>query len=728
MKTNPRYPRSLIGTAYALLQTQINISGGKRAALRYAMKRAHQLGFRQLLRLISGYTQKSRPCFSAEDDFPDTGKMTDPGGWAGYAELSAELGAPPTPAMCTPLPLANISPDQFQATLEQLRFRTCAQPLVSIIIPFHNQLKYTIECLLSLSTTDDPSLTYEILLMDDASTEPGISGLKQLTQIQYLCNATQQGFLLSCNRAAREAHGRFLVFLNNDTQVMQGWLKAMVTTFNECPDAGIVGPKVLYPSGHLQEAGGHIGGDLTTEMIGLNDDPARTPYNLRRPVDYCSGVCLMVERDLFQALGGFTEDLAPAYYEDVDLCLKVRQTGRRIYYEPEAVITHHLSKSHDAEGKGSKLALIARNRQRVFNKWQSFVDTTAPIRLIAFYLPQFHPIPENDLWWGQGFTEWRNVTSATPVFEGHAQPRLPGDLGFYDLRMADVMEQQADLARRYGIEGFCYYYYSFGGKRLLEMPLERMLKTGSPQFPFCLCWANENWTRRWDGQEQEILMAQSHSPQENAAVMRDLVRYLRDPRYIRINGRPLLLIYRTSLFPDIRATSEQWRQIGREEGLGEIYLAAVESFGSNATVDPVTYGFDFTVAFPPHGTPYKNSLSKLKLKREALVYHYRDMIRHARGQESHHLNRFLGVCPGWDNTPRRKQGSTIFAKATPGDYQAWLEWTIRQTQRWQQGENRMVFINAWNEWAEGAVLEPDARHGHAYLEATRNALFNTRVK
>ena len=349
-------------------------------------------------------------------------------------------------------------------------------------------------------------------------------------------------------------------------------------------------------------------------------------------------------------------------------------------------------------------------------------------RVIALYLPQFHPIPENDLWWGKGFTEWRNVAAATPVFDGHLQPRLPGKLGFYDLRVPEIMEQQADLARRYGVHGFCFYYYWFGGKRLLELPLERMLASGRPDFPFCLCWANENWTRRWDGQDQEMLISQSHSPEDDEAIIRDLIRYMRDPRYIRVGGRPLVLVYRISLLPDMRQTSERWRRVCRDEGLGEIALAAVESFGGDLAVDPATYGFDFTVAFPPHGTPYRNGLAHVKLRREALLYPYLDMVRHAIGQEVPHLKRFLGVCPGWDNTPRRKNGSTIFAHATPGEYQAWLEWALRQTRRWRQGDQRMIFINAWNEWGEGAMLEPDASYGPANLEATRNALFNVTVQ
>jgi lipopolysaccharide biosynthesis protein len=364
----------------------------------------------------------------------------------------------------------------------------------------------------------------------------------------------------------------------------------------------------------------------------------------------------------------------------------------------------------------------------MMEKWQPFVDEQNTVRLLAFYLPQFHTIPENDEWWGKGFTEWHNVRSSTPVYDGHIQPQLPADLGFYDLDTPDVMNKQAALAQRYGIHGFCYYYYWFGGKRLLERPLERMLASGHPNFPFCLCWANENWTRRWDGQDLEILIKQAHSAQDDEAVMLDLIRYMRDPRYIRINDRPLLLVYRTEILPNARLTSARWRQLCRKEGLGEIYLSGVESFGSACTTSPKDYGFDATVSFPPHGTPYHPNPRHTDLKREALVYDYRDMVYHATRSETVHAHRFPGVSPSWDNTPRRKKGSTIFADSTPGDYQAWLEWAIRETRRRHQKEEHLVFINAWNEWAEGAVLEPDVRNGHSYLEATRNALHITQYK
>jgi hypothetical protein len=497
-----------------------------------------------------------------------------------------------------------------------------------------------------------------------------------------------------------------------------------VKEFDAHPDAGAVGPRIVYPSGHLQEAGVAFRPDMTAEMVGLNDDPERPRYGYVRTVDYCSGAALLVRSSVLRELGGFSDEFAPAYCEDADLCLRLAQRGLKTYYTPEATVVHHLSRTMTSVSPEWKSQQIARNLATFTERWAPTLDSLSQVRVIAFYLPQFHAIAENDAWWGEGFTEWTNVRKAQPNFDGHYQPREPADLGYYDLNDPSVMDRQAALARRYGIDAFCYYYYWFGGKRLLEMPLERMLRTGRPVFPYCLCWANENWSRRWDGREQEILIGQAHSPDDDRAVIRDIARHFESAQYLRIDGRPLVLVYRVELFPDFAATADRWREACRLDGHGEIYLAYVESHDLvHKGVPPSAFGCDASVEFPPlhMGERISPSGAVRNPRFEGGVGDYTDLAYRYCTRELPAYRRFRGVAPGWDNTPRRQDHSFAFEQATPGVFQAWLETVIAQTRAHRHGEERLVFVNAWNEWAEGAYLEPDRRFGHTYLEAVRNA-------
>ncbi|HEU4326339.1 MAG TPA: glycoside hydrolase family 99-like domain-containing protein [Roseiflexaceae bacterium] len=355
------------------------------------------------------------------------------------------------------------------------------------------------------------------------------------------------------------------------------------------------------------------------------------------------------------------------------------------------------------------------------------------MRPIAFYLPQFHPTPENDSWWGRGFTEWTNVAQARPLFPGHEQPHIPADLGFYDLRLAETRAAQADLARRYGIYGFCYYHYWFGGRRLLERPFDAVLESGQPDFPFCLCWANEDWTRAWDGRSGEYLIRQRYSAEDDRAHGRWLARAFADPRYIRVDGRPLFLVYRASRLPDARETTARWRDEARALGVGEIYLACVEGMAAERN-NPHSMGFDAAVEFQPDwnnlGPPLRRdrlrrALWKLGLLRspfqEHRVFRYADVVERMLAKPPAPYKRFPCVTPSWDNSPRRRRDAAVLHGSTPALYQRWLERVIARFMPPGPGED-LLFINAWNEWAEGAHLEPSLRWGHAYLKATREAL------
>ena len=593
-------------------------------------------------------------------------------------------------------------------------------PQVTILMPVHNQAGFTFCCLQSIAAAP-PRASIEIIVIDDASTDETPEMLGSVSGIRYLRNDPNLGFLLSCNRGAALARGRYLLLLNNDTQVQVGWLDALLDVFKEEPGTGIAGSKLIYPSGHLQEAGAALKRDGRVELIGLNQDPAEPIYNRRRRVDHCSGASILIKKTLFERLEGFDEAYAPAYYEDCDLSLRVQSLGYDVVYEPNSVVIHHLSISTNARPT-EKMARIAANSALFLDRWQTRLDELDAVRLIAFFLPQFHPIPENDRWWGKGFTEWTNVTRAKPNFAGHQQPHLPADLGFYDLRLAETRQAQADLARDYGIHGFCYYYYWFGGKRLLNRPLDEILASGQPDFPFCICWANESWSRRWDGRESDILMAQQHSETDDLAFIRHLQPLLQDQRYIRIHGRPLILVYRIELFPDPARTAEVWREYCLQTGLGDIFLACVQSFG--LTADPRDFGFDAVVEFPPHdlSVPLDPQPPMDNPNFTGRVYDYRATAeRFMQRPLPDHLF-FRTAMPSWDNTARRQDAGAIFLGSTPRLYEQWLSTLVEQTRALNQPGERFVFVNAWNEWAEGNHLEPDLRYGHGYLEATRAAL------
>lgn len=351
-------------------------------------------------------------------------------------------------------------------------------------------------------------------------------------------------------------------------------------------------------------------------------------------------------------------------------------------------------------------------------------------RLIAIHLPQFHPFKENDEWWGKGFTEWTNVAKARPRFRGHYQPHIPADLGFYDLRLEESRIAQAELAQKYGIYGFCYYHYWFNGHQLMERPLEEILKSGKPDFPFMICWANENWTRAWDGSEKQILIKQNYSDEDDREHIRFLCEhYFIDKRYIRINGKPVFCIYRSTLFPNMARSIENMRDEARKYG-EELYICRFESFHTFGE-EYLKPGFDAAVEFQPHidytAHPMLSSL-KEQINRVSLKFFNTRMFPILADYEKYYerelleqvsYKRYPCVVPSWDNSSRRRgKNFSALKNSTPEKYETWLTKVVNMFEPFSDEEN-FVFINAWNEWAEGNHLEPDQKWGLGYLEATK---------
>jgi hypothetical protein len=359
--------------------------------------------------------------------------------------------------------------------------------------------------------------------------------------------------------------------------------------------------------------------------------------------------------------------------------------------------------------------------------------STMPVkepRFIAHYLPQFHPIPENDMWWGKGFTEWTNVSRARPLFKGHYQPHLPADLGFYDLRLPEVREAQAAMAREYGIHGFMYYHYWFAGKRLLERPFDEILRSGKPDFPFCLCWANETWSRRWLGEDKEILIQQTYSAEDFRDHARWLAKAFSDHRYIRVNGRPVFVIYRYSGIPSEIPAVQILREELKQQGSDDPYLIAVDAHNPNLDYEGI--GFDHRLAFEPQlgvlrlGLDDRPSIKRSwrNLRRGSLsptlkLYDYTESVN-AMERNAADRPRIPSLLVSWDNSPRRGEKGIIFQNCSPQAFGKVLEGRLH---RWAKSSpsTDLFFLNGWNEWAEGNHLEPDQKFGLGYLQELRRA-------
>lgn len=365
--------------------------------------------------------------------------------------------------------------------------------------------------------------------------------------------------------------------------------------------------------------------------------------------------------------------------------------------------------------------------------------TTKNARAVAFYLPQFHPTPENDSWWGKGFTEWTNTAKAKPMFRGHYQPHVPADLGFYDLRVPETREQQAAMAREYGIEAFCYYDYWFGGgRRILERPFDEMVASGKPDFPFCVCWANESWTGIWHGSPKTVLLEQKYpGAEDHEKHFETLLPAFRDPRYLRVRGLPVFIVYRAHDLPDQHAFVDQWQRMARDAGLGGLHLVAYEMTG-NLGIDLAAAGFDAVIKSPTIQRPTWVSIwesrrnptvwarNKLRhVRKMPTTYDYGTWAASQAAQKVESHVSYPCVLHAWDNTPRSGANGVVLTNPDPEIYRGLLERAVKSLDHLPADES-LVFIKSWNEWAEGNHLEPDIRNGTSYLQVVSDVIIGKR--
>jgi lipopolysaccharide biosynthesis protein len=348
--------------------------------------------------------------------------------------------------------------------------------------------------------------------------------------------------------------------------------------------------------------------------------------------------------------------------------------------------------------------------------------------VIPFYLPQYHQVDENNLWWGNGFTEWSNVTSATPNFAGHSQPFLPSELGFYNLIDNGVREKQWDLAEKHGISAFMYYHYWFAGRKVLDIPISSLLNSKT-QSPFCVMWANENWTRTWDGGEEDVLLGQNYGKVPGSEFIFDVLPLLKDSRYFKIDDKPVIAVYRVSQIPNFEEVVEQWRKICRREAIGELLILGCDlpSEMDGMSGGPQQYGLDGILEFPPHNqfwSPGEVQQASISDSFSGRIVSYKETLKRAEWRLTKRRIddwRFPGVMVNFDNTARRQNTADIWVGSNPYSFHRWITTTILALSH-REFNQRTIFLNAWNEWAEGAVLEPSVRWGRSYLQAVEAAV------
>lgn len=627
-----------------------------------------------------------------------------------------------------------------EATLEKLKSVPEYMEIkrkVSVIMPSYNYSWCIDEAIESVINQDHKN--WELIIIEDGSADDSLEIIERYTErypekikLFFHPNHQNMGLSKTCQLGLEKASGDYIAFLEADDVWKSDFISSKIEVFERYPEVNLVYNDVEFFGSESIFRQQKIGWENFLKNIPVEKPYCATNFALKQnPINTFSS--FMSRKDAFLGLN-FNSKIKP--WLDWWIIFQISKKGLFYFQNSKKTKWRRHSESYDysfynkLKNTDKEIKEMRDQLSKLENNEidleKEVEEKKVPVKLISFYFPQFHNIEENDRWWGSGFTEWTNVKKGQPHFIGHLQPKVPSTLGYYNLSDQSTAEAQAEMAKKYGIFGFCYYYYWFSGKKLLDMPLNRMLKTGRPDFPFCICWANENWTRRWDGLDNEILIKQSHLPEDNINLIKELAPIFLDRRYIRIKGKPLFIVYRADRFLDLKKTISTWRDYCRKNGVGEIHLSMVQSFGIK---NPVDYGFDSALEFPPHnitGQPnQKDNLQIINKDFFGTIYDYKTMSSFFTNKKYPAYKLFKGVCPAWDNSARRKNNPLIFINSSPENYQKWLESTINISRSNNDPEEKLVFINAWNEWGEGCYLEPDKDNGDEFLVATKKALENT---
>lgn len=640
-----------------------------------------------------------------------------------------------------------------------------------VVVCVHNALDDTIICLESLKK--ERTYPYNLVIVDDFSNAETSMFLQQF-QIQHsewvklVRTHVQSGYTKAANLGLKNSHSDVITLLNSDTVVTHRWSEKIIEHFNVYSNLGVLG--VLSNAASSQSVPGIQANGLQTAINdlpkGVSKQKIADYLDKRFNVDdmpfvsLVHGFCLSIRKSSLDEIGLFDEELFPkGYGEETDFCFRIQDGGYALGIAMNTYIYHSKSKSYSSVAREQNMLdgwnnlvgkygitrlkreievmekhpILQMARNDIFG---SFYNTSKIGEIggcegaLAFYLPQFHPIPENDTNWGKGFTEWTNVTKCQPRYPGHFQPKLPSELGFYDLRLSEIMTQQSILAKEYGLLGFCFYYYRFGNKRVMELPLELYQKNQDAVLPYCFCWANESWTRAWDGKTSELLFEQTYDQETQEGIVQDLITASFDEKYIKINDRILFLIYQAAEIPNLQDFTSSLRNKFKEKTGKDLIIGTVYSHGFTSEV---LENVEFAVQFPPHRLPrnWKRKtisheiVSPYNLNQQDYYEDYNEVV--SKSLQSCHLvdRMFPGVCPDWDNSARRAKNANILVGSSPEKFQTWVKEAMnisRDKYEKKDIPSPFIFVNAWNEWAEGAILEPSAKHGRAYLEALKLGL------